>query len=364
MTIPRWLVAIPIVVAATLISTSAKGSSIRDRAHMFSESAVKKAQAELDRLERATHIPVVIETIEKVPGLDRNASTAERHEAINAFAIRRDNELKDEGIYFLISKDDRLNSNILVRERFASLLPRAKRERIGEAFLEGFKKRDFDGGLLQGAQAIERALEGASVGHKAAQAPGGVPLAARRPGGGGHSMLGTFLLIILGIFGVLLVLRLLGGLFGRSAGAGYNQMGGMGMPRPGMGPGGPGYYGGGPGYGGRGGGFFSGMLGGLGGALAGNWLYDQFSGRHGGVNSADAVHSTDYASGIPDQGGDAIVGADDNPGGGASWDDGGTTDTGGGDWGGGGGDWGGGGGDWGGGGGDWGGGGGGGGGDW
>ena len=49
--------------------------------------------------------------------------------------------------------------------------------------------------------------------------------------------MGTFLLIILGIFGVLLVLRLLGGLFGRSAGAGYpNQMGGMGMPRPGMGP--------------------------------------------------------------------------------------------------------------------------------
>ena len=31
------------------------------------------------------------------------------------------------------------------------------------------------------------------------------------------------------------------------------------------------------------------MLGGLGGALAGNWLYDQFSGRHGNVSSADAV---------------------------------------------------------------------------
>ena len=60
--------------------------------------------------------------------------------------------------------------------------------------------------------------------------------------------MGTFLLIILGIFGVLLVLRLLGGLFGRSGGAGYpNQMGGMGMPRPGMGPGGYGA----PGYGGR-----------------------------------------------------------------------------------------------------------------
>jgi uncharacterized protein len=357
---PRWLVAIPIVLSATLISASADGSTIRDRAHMFSEEAVKKAQAELNRIERATHIPVVIETIDKVPGLDAGASAAERKEAINSLAVRKDNAIKDEGIYYLISKNDRLNSNILVRERFTALLSEAKRDRIGHAFLEGFKKKDFDGGLLSGVEAIERALEGASIGHKAAEAPGVLPVAARPRGG--QSAMGTFLLIILGIFGVLLVLRLLGSLFGRSAGAGYpGQMGGMGM-RPGMGPG----YGG-PGYGGGGGGFFSGMLGGLGGALAGNWLYDQFSGRHGGMNSADAMHSADYGAGA-DPGGDAIVGADDAPAGGNSWDDGGAADTGGGDWGGGGadqgggGDWGGGGGDWGGGGGDWGGGGGG--GDW
>ncbi len=138
--------------------------------------------------------------------------------------------------------------------------------------------------------------------------------------------MGTFLLIMVGIFGVLLVLRLLGSLFGRSGGAGYpGQMGGMGM-RPGMGPGGPGYYGGAwlrrPRR--R---LFLGNAGGLGGALAGNWLYDQFSGRHGGMNSADAMHSADYGAGMPDQGGDAIVGADDNPGGGNSWDDGGGRPT-------------------------------------
>ena len=99
----------------------------------------------------------------------------------------------------------------------------------------------------------------------------------------------TILLIGGGILAVFLILRVLGGLFGRSSGAGYpNQAGGMGMPRPGMGPGGgPGYYGGGGGYGGRpGGGFFSSLLGGLGGAMAGNWLYDQMSGRHGGSSTS------------------------------------------------------------------------------
>jgi uncharacterized membrane protein YgcG len=352
MTSQRWLVAIPIVMAASLISapTTTRGSTVRDRAHMFSTEAVKKAEAQLERLERATHIPIVIETIEAIP---EGGSAAEKKRAIDALAVQRDKAIRDEGIYLLISKDDHLISHVLVRRRFADLLPIEKRDAIRDAFIEAFKKRDFDGGLLHGVQAIERALEGATAGHKAAQAPGALPFGAKARGG--QSTMGTFLLIILGIFGVLLVLRLLGGLLGRSGGAGYpNQMGGMGMQRPGMGPGGPGYYGGGGGYGGRGGGFLSGMLGGLGGAVAGNWLYDQFSGRHGNVNAADAVHSGDYASGAPDQGGDAIVGADDDPGGGASWDDAGTTDTGGGDWGGGGGDWGGGGGDWGGGGGgDW-----------
>jgi uncharacterized protein len=357
MTKPRWLAAIFLVAASPIVALPARASSVRDQAGMFSAGAVEKAQAKLDALERLTHIPVVIETIGKVPGLDPDATSREREAAINALAVKRDNALKDEGLYYLISKGDHLNSNILVRERFASLFPSETRLAIGRAFLDGFKKKDMDGGLLRGVEAFEHALKNVTPGRQAAHAAGGPPLPLHRPAAvervrGGQSTMGTFLLIILGIFGVLLVLRLLGGLFGRSAGAGYpNAMGGM--RGPGMGPGGPGYYGG-PGYGGRGGGFFSGMLGGLGGALAGNWLYDQFSGRHGGMNSADAYSSTDYAN---DAGGDAIVGADDSPAGGNSWDDGSSGADAGGDWGGGGGDWGGGGGDWGGGGGgDWGGG--------
>jgi uncharacterized protein len=80
----------------------------------------------------------------------------------------------------------------------------------------------------------------------------------------------------------------------------------------------------------------SSLFGGIGGAMAGNWLYDQFSGRHHGSSGNMYPDQTGY-----DQGGPA-----DDPSTGS--------------WGGGGGDWGGGDG----GGGDWGGGGDGGGGDW
>jgi uncharacterized protein len=80
----------------------------------------------------------------------------------------------------------------------------------------------------------------------------------------------------------------------------------------------------------------SSLFGGIGGAMAGNWLYDQFSGRHHGSGNM-YPDQTNY-----DQGSSP---ADDPStgswgGGGGDWGGGG----GGGDWGGGGGD--GGGGDW------------------
>lgn len=351
----RWLLAIPAMLAAMLVAApaSAQAATIRDRAGMFSKDVVKKAQAQLEKIERASGVPIVIETIDAIPGLERNAPKSRSREAIDSLAIERDKAIRDEGIYLLMSKRDHLMSHVLVRERLAHVLPIGKRDAIRDAFVEEFKKEGgYDAGLLNGVRAIEKALDGVSVGGAAGLAHGGAPLRVQHRADGGRMAAGrstftTFLLIIVGIFGVLLLLRLIGGLFNRSAGPGYPGQGGMGMPGPGMG-GGPGYYGS-PGYGGRGGGIFSSILGGLGGALAGNWLYDQFSGgRHGQYGSADAGQVPD-STGTPDQGGDAIIGADDDPGGGTSWDDAGGGDGGGGDWGGGGGDWGGGGG----GGGDW-----------
>ena len=95
--------------------------------------------------------------------------------------------------------------------------------------------------------------------------------------------------------------------------------------------------------------------------MAGNWLYDQMSGRHGGMNSAGTgLPGEDASATSPMPAMNESSGRTTMRGQAASWDNGGS-DTGGGDWGGGdaggGGDWGGGdaGGDWGGGGGggDW-----------
>lgn len=357
----QWLRVFPLVAMAAMAVSRVEAGEIRDRAGMFTAEAVKKARAELDRTEQKTGISVLIETIDAIPGLEADAPASTRRQAIETLAERRAREAGSEGVYLLLSKNDKVTSQVLVRERYESHLPRKARQAVRDAMLAEFKGGNYDRGLLKAVETMDRSLADGPAGalRLRPDVPGRVPGVPRHANAeGGKFGLGSLLMIGLGIFGVLLLLRILGGLFGRS-GAGYpTGMGMGGMSRPGMGPG-PGY--GAPGYGGygggRGGGFFSGMLGGLGGALAGNWLYDQFSGRHGGVGHTDA--SSYPAMGSPDPygpSGDEFVGGNDEGGGGASWGDPGTADTGG-DWGGG--DWGGGdgGGDWGGGGGDWGGGG-------
>jgi len=98
-------------------------------------------------------------------------------------------------------------------------------------------------------------------------------------------------LSIVGVAVLWIGLRVLGSLFGG------NRMGGRPMGGPGGGypAGGPGY--GAPGYGGGGGGFMSSLFGGIGGAMAGNWLYDQFSGRHHGAGGM-YPDQTSYDQGI------------------------------------------------------------------
>ncbi len=339
----RWAV-LPLL-AAGLTWSSVGAAEVRDHAGMFTPEAVRKVQDDLSRVERETGVPIVIETIESVPGLAADASSKDKLRAVNELAVKRDRDIKAEGIYILLSKKDRVLSNVLVRERYESVLTKEKRLKIRNAFVEPFKAGDFDAGLSQAASAIAAALPDGPVARQPAgrrlgeAAPGAVQPRAGRQGQQQFGI-GSLLTIGLGILAVLFVIRMLSGLFGGGRAGGYpGQMGPGGMQGPGMGQGfgGPGMGQGG--YGGRGGGFLSGMLGGLGGAMAGNWLYDQFSGRHSGGH----MDSSNYSHGQSDpygQGGDSIIGGDDD-GGGASWGD---SGSGGGDWGGGGGgDWGGGG---------------------
>jgi uncharacterized protein len=298
----QWLLALPLVLASTIAST-AQAATIRDQAGMFSPEAVSQASARLERTERESRMPVTIETVDSLNG-----------ESIDQAVIDHAKRAGARGLYFLIAKREHRIEGAVSPE-FRRVFSTNRILGIRRAFAERMKAGDADGALEASAAAIGREVSQARA---AAPVPG-VPQRARPRSSGLGSLLTIGLLIVGGLF----LFRLLGNLFG--ARRGYGAPGQMG---------GPGY---GPGYGGGGGGFMSSMFGGIGGALAGNWLYDQFSGRHHG----GSTDSTSYGDqGVSDAGGDWATPGD----GGGDWGGGGGDVGGGGDWGGGGGD--GGGGDW------------------
>ena len=312
----RRVIACLSAIVAFAIGGPAGASSIRDGAKMFHPDTVEKAEARLERIERAAGVPVVIETIRSIPGLTEDSKKDERERAINQLAERRDQEIRDQGIYILIARREHVISETLIREHLAEVLPLREASCNPRRVHQGLRQTGFRWRAHERSRGDRIGVEWCQDPERTAQAPVVGGRGARvRGAAGGASTMWTILLIGGGILAVFLILRLLGGLFGRSAGAGYPNQSGMGMPRPGMGPGGgPGYYGGGGGYGGRGGGFFSSLLGGLGGAMAGNWLYDQMSGHHGGSTAAGMGYGAEDPSSAVDRGDDAIIGADDDGG--------------------------------------------------
>ena len=325
---PFWLYAVPLALAALAAPVTAGAASVRDQANLFSPDAVERAEADLNRVERENGVPVTIETIPSLNG-----------ESVEDVSLAHAKRAGSKGIHILIAKKEHKTYD-RVSHAYSRAINANRQETIREAFDASFKKGDFDGGLLQGVKTIGSVVSTARAELPAA-APvpvrgRGVPMPNRGANQGGFG-LGSLLGIGLLIVGVLFFFRLIGSLFRGGGGYAPGQMG-----RPGYGPG----YGGG----GGGGGFMSSLFGGIGGAMAGNWLYDQFSGRHHGGGMTD---SSTYGGGEAAPQGDDWSGS---TGGGSDWGGGGGGDAGGGgDWGGGsGGDWGGGGGDaGGGGGGDW-----------
>jgi|GEM_PF-2760361 len=326
---------------------------VRDAAGMFSPDAVAKADDALDAVRRKTRWATAIETVNSLEGRSpREAADA------NARA------LKVHGLYVLIAKADKKffaepsvsAEKVFTRDRIKSL---------EDGLASAFKAGDFDKGLLTAVDTVRQTAESAA-GAKADLAPvfpeparalpearkpvpaapepappHARPVAMEHPKPGGAER-GSILPIAL-IGGVILLgLWIISKAFRRpqpqgqmpsqAYSTGYPQ-GTPGPtppgPRPGPGqqpppgygygqPNAPGYgpppapgYGYGPPPQQGGGGLLSGALGGLGGAIAGNILYDQFGRRHEGQAPAHVPGGVVPPAGSnwPDAGAGAGAGA-------------------------------------------------------
>jgi uncharacterized protein len=269
-------------------SARALTPEVKDTAGFFSAAAVEKANREIAEIERKFKRDLLIETFPSVP-----ADKAEQFKALDKrgrdvffqkWAVERFRNEGVNGVYVLITK----NPGHIQVEVGAETQKHAFTVEDGHALrdkmLAAFKQKEHDRGLEEGVTYVQRTMATNLAGR---QRPGGaiagplerVGINKNAPiGGAGMSWVVWLIVIVVGLWIVMALLR--GITRGMGGGSGPPAGGGYGGGYPG---------GGGYGGGGGGGGFMSGMLGGLFGAAAGNWLYDSF-GRGGGGGFGGGSH--------------------------------------------------------------------------
>lgn len=170
-----------LVLAALVQLASARGegdgrqsgvgaSAIQDAAGLFDADRVAEAARRLRDLEQEVRVPTVIETVESLRGkpVDEVATASARRSGTD-------------GVFILIAKRE-TKIEVLPSHRLESALPVAKRIAIRSAFIDQFRKADFDAGLMQGVEAVATALRDAIREDKHPKAANSIPpLVPRRP---------------------------------------------------------------------------------------------------------------------------------------------------------------------------------------
>lgn len=265
-------------------------ADIADGGGFFSSEAIAKANQSIRDLEQKSGYEIRIETYATTPNGNAEAVSKmepkQREVFFSNWIHDRAEATKSRGLLVLICKEPshlRIWAGTPIqRAGFGA----AQGKVIRETLLSGFKAKDYDVALSNTVTELESTFKSLNrTNSKAAPATGSskhlnpigapsrvnnepvhrapTPAPRQSPWGG---LIVVLMLVIGGIFVMSLIGRLFGG--GRSYGPSGSGQGG---------------------YGYGGGGFMSGLTGGIFGAMAGNWLYDQFSGHHA---SAGETHSS------------------------------------------------------------------------
>ena len=124
-------------------------SAVHDTAGLFDRDTVSAARKELERIEHETNIATVIQTAESLRG-----------QKIADVAVRAARESGIQGIFILIARNEK-EIELLVSKNHRTLLTSPRQAAIRAAFIDGFKKRDYNDGLRRGIAAIADQLAAA-----------------------------------------------------------------------------------------------------------------------------------------------------------------------------------------------------------
>lgn len=296
-------------VVTTLFGTSmslAGPGTVRDNGAFFSESAKSEATRKISEIERQYKKDVVIETFKEIPeeikqGVDLTDKAAVGR-LFEKWTVEQAKQQKVNGVYILLTKEPAHIQIVVGNDTQKKAFTLLDRTNLTSLMLNKLRKKQNDDALLEGVNFVMTTMASHapapsrvnSVSSSSAMSPvKGVPSQQANP----------WSWIIMAVIGIAAIWLIVGVL--------RSVLGGRGQAAVGTGMS--------PGFGG--GGMFGSLLGGMFGAAAGMWLYDQFSGNHGNAWGADqdnrigestgfSGQDTDYSGSGGDFGGSDFGGGD------------------------------------------------------
>lgn len=277
-----WVMGI-LAIAMTVSQPAQASHGVLDDAQFFSADAIQKAERTIAQLYHDHRKEIRVVTVAEIPpAMQDDFNNKGKSRFFEDWGRKVFADEKANGVLIFVCKSPshfqvEVGNNTELRDFTAS----DKAELI-KLLQTNFKAKNFDGGLVDGVELIQRKMnQNIPARRTAAAQNNNVPYAppptyTPQTTGGGFNPGG---LICVGIAILVIVFMIIGALNRRASGYGGPNYGG---PTYGN----QGGYGQGGGYAPQGGGFGRGLLGGLLGGALGAWGYDRFFGRDsGGYNN-------------------------------------------------------------------------------
>ncbi len=265
----------------TALSRAGSGGVI-DNGAFFSEQVKTDAVKVIGEMERTLRKGVLVETFKEIPA-EVKAGVNDKDKAAmskmyDQWALKQAKQHGVNGVYVLIVKTPshlQVEVGTDTQQQAFTLKDRAA---LVSLMIGKLGAKQNDEALRDGVNFVQATMKSHAP-NRARTGAAPVPASASHPAekSGGWGWIIQFIVIGLVVWVVIGIIRAISG----------RASGGSAMGQPGMG--------------GGGGGFFSSLIGGMFGAAAGMWMYDQFFSSHG--NSAYGAEHNDPNSGTGNDGG-------------------------------------------------------------
>lgn len=329
-------------------SLSLAADHINDNLGLFSDKTKEMVNQQIAQVYKNRGWMIAVETRDAADIANLPADKSEQDRFLTQWTTKNYIDNRLEGMYLVIFKNpSKFRFHVDTDQQKKMGVTQADINTWSNQLTDNLRSRRFDLALVNVVGSMSAKLSRGSAANPtdrpAQTMPQAKPNAQNPKPAAGEAEGPSVLMWVLIAVGVFIIFRII-----RSAMSGMSNSGGYGPggtpnqygPGNAANMGGPGYgpQGNAPGYGGRGGGFMTGMLGGLFGGMAGNWMYDKMRGDPQSPSDSGQGHYTSHDA-LPDN----SSAESDSTTYGGDW---GSSDSGGGDYGGGdsgggdgGGDW-------------------------